>query len=46
LRTYKPHESCSDVSSPDEDDGTVMEESKGRVIKPSPEVGSRPKPLR
>ncbi|MCI66326.1 hypothetical protein A2U01_0087584, partial [Trifolium medium] len=45
LRTYKPHESYSDASSPDEDEGTVTVESKGRVLKPSPEVGSRPKPL-
>ncbi|MCI85520.1 hypothetical protein A2U01_0106799, partial [Trifolium medium] len=35
--TYKPYESCSDASSPDEDDGTVTMESKGRVLKPSPE---------
>ncbi|MCI52759.1 hypothetical protein A2U01_0074005, partial [Trifolium medium] len=42
LRIYKPHESRSDASSPDEDDGTVTVRSKGRVLKPSPEVGSKP----
>ncbi|MCI15999.1 hypothetical protein A2U01_0037139, partial [Trifolium medium] len=46
LRTYKPHESPSDASSPDEDDGTVTVRSKGRVFKSSPEVGSKPKSLR
>ncbi|MCI23025.1 hypothetical protein A2U01_0044203 [Trifolium medium] len=45
LRTYKPYESCSDASSPDEDDETVTMESKGRVLKPSLEVGLKPKPL-
>ncbi|MCI48990.1 hypothetical protein A2U01_0070233, partial [Trifolium medium] len=45
-RTYKPHESQSDASSPDEYDGTVTVGSKGRVLKPSPEVGSKPKSLR
>ncbi|MCI75934.1 hypothetical protein A2U01_0097203 [Trifolium medium] len=33
----------SDASSPDEDDGTVSVRSKGRVFKPSPEVGPKPK---
>ncbi|MCI88307.1 hypothetical protein A2U01_0109593, partial [Trifolium medium] len=45
LRTYKPRESHSDASSPDEDYGTVMVRSNGRVFKPSPEVGSKPKSL-
>ncbi|MCI55250.1 hypothetical protein A2U01_0076500, partial [Trifolium medium] len=40
-----PHESHSDASSPDEDDGTIMVRSKGRVFKPSPEVGVKPKSL-
>ncbi|MCI50154.1 hypothetical protein A2U01_0071398, partial [Trifolium medium] len=46
LRTYKPRESQSNASSPDEDDGMVTVRSKGRVLKPSPEVGSTPKLLR
>ncbi|MCI31820.1 hypothetical protein A2U01_0053032, partial [Trifolium medium] len=37
FKTYKPRESRSDASSPDEDDGTVAVRSKGRVLKPSPE---------
>ncbi|MCI42286.1 hypothetical protein A2U01_0063523, partial [Trifolium medium] len=39
LKTHKPHESHSDASSPDEDDGAVTVEPK-----PSPDVGSRSKP--
>ncbi|MCI21567.1 hypothetical protein A2U01_0042735, partial [Trifolium medium] len=45
LRTYKPHESHSDASSPDEDDGTITVRSRGRVFKPSSEVGSKPTSL-
>ncbi|MCI77420.1 hypothetical protein A2U01_0098690, partial [Trifolium medium] len=45
LRTYKPHESHFDASSSDEDDGTVTVRSRGRVFKPSSEVGSKPKSL-
>ncbi|MCI93591.1 hypothetical protein A2U01_0114889, partial [Trifolium medium] len=45
LKTYKPHESHSYASSPDEDDGTVTVGSRGRVFKPSSEVGSKPKSL-
>ncbi|MCI64834.1 hypothetical protein A2U01_0086092, partial [Trifolium medium] len=46
LRNHKPHESHSDASSPDEDDGTVTVEPKRRVLKPSPDVESRSKPKR
>ncbi|MCI58311.1 hypothetical protein A2U01_0079565, partial [Trifolium medium] len=46
LRTYKPHEFHSNASSSDGDDGTVTVESKRRVLKPSPDVGSRSKPKR
>ncbi|MCI63512.1 hypothetical protein A2U01_0084769, partial [Trifolium medium] len=45
LRTFKPHESPSYASSPDEDDGTVTVGFRGRVFKPSSEVGSKPKSL-
>ncbi|MCI80326.1 hypothetical protein A2U01_0101597, partial [Trifolium medium] len=45
-RTHKPHESHPNASSSDEDDGTLTEEPKRRVLKPFPDVGSRSKPRR
>ncbi|MCI74772.1 hypothetical protein A2U01_0096036 [Trifolium medium] len=46
LRTHKSHESHPNASSSDEDDGTVLVEPKRRVLKPTPDVGSRPNPKR
>ncbi|MCH90188.1 hypothetical protein A2U01_0011099 [Trifolium medium] len=46
LRTYKPHESHSNASSSDGDDGTATVESKRRVLTLSPDVGSTSKPKR
>ncbi|MCI50126.1 hypothetical protein A2U01_0071370, partial [Trifolium medium] len=46
LMTHKSHESHPNTSSSDEGDGTIMVEPKMRVLKPSPDVGSRPKPKR
>ncbi|MCI70424.1 hypothetical protein A2U01_0091687, partial [Trifolium medium] len=46
LRTHKSHEFHPNASSSDEDDGTIMVEPKRMVLKPSPDVGSRPKPRR
>ncbi|MCI62948.1 hypothetical protein A2U01_0084205, partial [Trifolium medium] len=34
LWTYKPHESYSDASSPDEDDGTITVKSEGGFSNP------------
>ncbi|MCI85825.1 hypothetical protein A2U01_0107104, partial [Trifolium medium] len=43
---HKPHESHPNAYSSDEDDGTIMEEPKRRVLKLSPGVGSKSKPRR
>ncbi|MCI68319.1 hypothetical protein A2U01_0089579, partial [Trifolium medium] len=46
LRTHKPHESHPNASFSDENDGTITEEPKRRVLKLSPGVGSRSEPRR
>ncbi|MCI52370.1 hypothetical protein A2U01_0073614, partial [Trifolium medium] len=42
----KELESHPNASSSDEEDGTITEEPKRRVLKPSPGVGSKSKPRR